>query len=124
MERCHAVHMKQLLPGFLLALLLFLALAISPPTTAQQPYGLVGGQISNSYDTLIPHLPRHTGITQQDIADNENDGKHSPEPPLWLAYSTVVAPVVVGNALRYGYTSSTFKLRHRAIYLLTQRIRL
>lgn len=122
MERCHAVHMKQLLPGFLLALPLFLILAISPPTTAQQPYGHVGGQISSSHDTLIPHLPRHSGIVVQDIADNENDGKHSP--PLWLAYSTTLAPVVVGNALPYGSSSNTFNLLHRAIYLLTQRIRL
>lgn len=124
MVRCHAAHMKQLLPGFLLALLLLPALAISLPATAFEPCGLITPHSSNVHDALIPHLPRYTGIAQQDIADNENDGKHSPEPPLWLAYSTTPAPVVVGNALPYGYTSSTFNLRQRAIYLLTQRIRL
>jgi len=124
MERCHAVHMKQLLQGFLLALLLLPALVISQPATAFELYDLITPHSRSVHDALIPHLPRYTGIAQQDIADNENDGKHSPEPPLWLTYSTIPAPVVVANALPYRYTSSTFNLRHRAIYLLTQRIRL
>jgi len=116
--------MQQLLPGLLLALQLFLILAIPPPATALEPYAHISSQISRVHDTLLPHLPRHTGIAQQDIADNEDDGQHTPQSPSWPAYPTVATSQATGQALSCGYTSSTFNPHYTALYLLTQRIRL
>jgi len=124
MGRCYPVHIKQLLPGFLLTVQLFLLLAISPPATALQLYGHIRPQISSVHDTLIPHLPRHSGITQHDIATNENDDQHSPASPSCPAYPTVATSQATGQVLPCGYASSTFDLHYTALYLLTQRIRL